>query len=111
LEECDRFAEDADLNGDMMFIALSLPIMNGIIHVGSNRSDLRKAIEWILSKWKTENKEPDKISILSVLTLMYVVAKGWEAHKNDLGKRDIWLRIVSRVRKLSSESFQAEDEP
>ena len=83
LEECDNYAESAPVNGDMMFMALSLPIINGVIHIASNRTTLKNAMDWVLAKWKVPHKDPDPLSILSALTLIYVVGRGWSEYKDD----------------------------
>ncbi len=110
LEECDDYAESADFNGEMMFIALSLPIVNGIIHIASNRNDLRRATQWVVQEWKDgANKDPDRVSILSALTLIYLAVKGWQRFRES-SKREIWKRIITRVQKLSSERLHDDDD-
>jgi len=108
LEECDHYANSADFNGDMMFIALSLPIANGIIHVASTREHLRKATKWVVDQWKSDaNQDPEKISILSALVLIHVAGEGWNKYKRsrDKEKREIWKRIHDRVQVLSTEKL------
>jgi len=102
LEECDKYAQSADFNGDLVFIALSLPIINGIIHVASNSAALIAARDWVVSKWK-DNKDPDPVSILSALTLVYVVAKGWRAFQEDQERREVWRRILGRMERLNGQ--------
>lgn len=104
LVECEEYAQSADLNDDMMFVALSLPIINGVIHIASDGRHLREAKEWVVSRWKGEgNKEPDPVSILSALTLIYVVVEGWRLYKDDPEKKELWESILNRVKILSSE--------
>lgn len=103
LEECDSYAQSADFNGDMMFIALSLPVINGMIHIASNRKALNKAMDWVISQWK---EDPDRISILSALTLIYTATKGLEKYGDDPQKQAVWKRITSRVQKLSTETLE-----
>jgi hypothetical protein len=109
LEECDRYAQaSADFNGDMMFIALSLPLVNGIIHIASNRNGLRRATEWVVKEWQEDDKDPDKVSILSALTLIHLAVKGWQRFRDDPTKRNAWKRIIFRVQKLSTERLHEE---
>jgi hypothetical protein len=117
LEECEGYARNELVNGDMMFMAFSLPVINGVIHIASNRRDLREASSWVVENWEG-GEDADQVSILSALTLIYVVGEGYETYvkkyaenptdspetrKEKLGKRDIWERIYGRVRKLSLE--------
>lgn len=101
LEESDAYAESSPVNGDMMFLALSLPITNGVIHIASTREALSEANKWVLEKW--EGPHPDPISILSALTLIDIVEEGWKTYKNDPDKREQWKRILRRVGKLSED--------
>lgn len=116
IEDCDQIASSADFNGDMMFIALSLPIANGVIHIASNRRALSHATGWLIKNWEPDDEEnpdkdrpdkedPDKISILSALMLIYIVMQGWEEYKSVKDKRKMWERIRIRVQKLSTESL------
>lgn len=109
LEECDGYASNADFGGDMMFIALALPVINGIIHVASTRDNLEAASDWVVKEWGEGPKNPEKVPILSALTLIYVVAIGWDKYEHPApdqsiaeGKKVIWERILNRVQKLSS---------
>jgi hypothetical protein len=111
LEDCDQIANSADFNGDMMFIALSLPIANGVIHIASNRRALCHATKWLMDNWESDDnkgpdkEDPDKISILSALMLIYIVMQGWKKYKGNKEKQKIWGRIRTRVEKLSTESL------
>lgn len=114
LEECEGYAKNELVNGDMMFMAFSLPIINGVIHIASNRRSLREATSWVVENWEG-GKDADQVSILSALTLIYVVGKGYERYVKGYAenltdsqkirdeKRLIWQRIYDRVRKLSLE--------
>jgi hypothetical protein len=110
LEECESIAERADFNGEIMFIASSLPIISGLILVASTRHERQLAIEWVLSNWRNGGDPPDTLSILSALTLIYLVAKGWKELKSDPDdrKREIWARIRDRVGKFSNESLDSD---
>jgi hypothetical protein len=93
LEECDQIAENAPINGDMIFIAESLPLINSIIHVGSDRATLARASNWVRETW---GDEADPLIVLSALLFIYVANKGAEEKGND----ETWKRIHERVEKL-----------
>lgn len=105
LEDCDKHAENAKVDSDMMFIALSLPVINGIIHIASNPTNLKKAMGWVYENWTkvADVDDPDAISILSALTLLYVSIKGEEANREEPDKKEIWQRILQRVKLFSKE--------
>jgi hypothetical protein len=100
LEECDKIANKAQSNPDMLFIAESLPIINGIIHVGSARAELNSATEWVRKHWDVGEAHPR--IVLSALLFHYVMDSGVRDHENcDLSKkREAWERIKKRVEKL-----------
>jgi len=104
LEECDEIAENAPTNGDMIFIAESLPIINSIIHVGTDRKKLTGASNWVRKTW---GEDADPLIVLSALLFIYVANKG--ALRFTTGQSDepvegdreeIWNRIHRRVQKL-----------
>lgn len=93
LEECDEIAAHAPTNTDMIFIAESLPIINSIIHVGSDRKTLGEASSWVRDTW---GDEADPLIVLSALLFIYVANKGAEENLED----PVWRRIHRRVQKL-----------
>lgn len=103
IEECDSFAEGAPVNADMMFLALSLPIANGLIHFATSRQKLNEARDWVWRRWKGQADEPDPISTLAALTLVYIIDQGWRHFKDVPEKRKIWQRIRTRVEKLADD--------
>ncbi len=103
LEECDEKAESMAAKSDMFFFSLSSFVVNSIIQVGSYPKALDKAIKWVA----TQREDPERkysIDTLSRLILTYVVAKGWDKHKDDEDqmKQDTWKRIVKRTQDLNS---------
>src|SRR5205085_11194623 len=53
LRECDEYAvAAATFGGDMIFISMTIPLVNGIIHVGSTREKLTNTTEWIAKEWR-----------------------------------------------------------
>jgi hypothetical protein len=100
LEECDRIASKSKINPNTLFIAESLPIINGIIHVGSARVELNTATDWVRKYWEASEAHPR--IVLSALLFHYVTERGVTAYKNhpDQTKRETWERIRERVSKL-----------
>ena len=97
LEKCDLGVKNQP-ESDLLFIAECLPLINGIVQIGSTLADFNGAIQWI------REKLPDAVpvSILSALTFIYIVET---AIKDDLvskdaAKKEIWKRIHERVKKL-----------
>lgn len=101
LEEIDDEAVNAKVKGEMTFMALSLPLTNGIIHIGSNRRGLREAVDWARVNWIDW---PDPLSILTALTLVYIVRRGWEQNRGT-DNRAKWARIGERVKMFSEEAL------
>jgi hypothetical protein len=99
LEHYDRIATDAGANSDMVFIAEGLPIINGIINVGSTQDALNEAIKWVKSKW---GDMADPLLVLSALVFIYVVDRGAldHIHDEEVAKHAAWERIRERVRRL-----------
>ncbi len=63
------------------------PFVNGIIQVGSSRAHIKGALR--NASLKTEDGAPDSfnpISYLSVQTLLYIIDKGYERHKEYVDK-------------------------
>ena len=105
LEECDSVAQQAEKNQDMIFFAESLPIINGLIHVGTTREELNKAIEWVKQNW---GDKVDPLIVLSALTFIYVAETGAALAENPpteagakVRDRVVWNRINARVKKLT----------
>jgi hypothetical protein len=96
IEECERFAEAAEpLDANAIFIALSLPIANSLIHYATSEERLNRAQLWLRENWP--NQQSDPISALASLVLMYVVSEGWKQFRKDAARKAIWSRIRRRV--------------
>lgn len=115
LEKFHEYAEERG-DGDMIFMALSLPIATGVIHVGSNRGALSKAIEWVgtlpgpdqggkKGKREEDDNKPDPFSILSVLVLIAIVEEGRNL-KLKREQKKVWQGIHQRIAKLRHEAQQ-----
>lgn len=112
LEKADSTAEDegsrkAGVNGDILFFAESLPVINGLLQIGAKRADQKAAEDWVR---KTRGDGVDPLIVLSAMTLIYVAEAGSrEAHgKTPAAERDatsgtrdpqVWDRILRRVKK------------
>lgn len=101
LERFDQQANAtaATVDPNMMFIALSLPVINGIIHIASTQSGLQKAIALVKGD-SAQDKDLDAISILSALTLLYVAAIGKDDFAGSANSQT-WDRIFRRVKNFS----------
>ncbi len=101
LEECHNIALQAISNRDMLFIAESLPIINGIIHVGSARKQLKSATRWVERNWGSGEAHPR--IVLSALLFKYVTGEGAKAfigQNPPHEKENVWKQIQDRVNKL-----------
>lgn len=84
----------------LMFIAESLPLISGIIYVGSTLKNFNDAINWV----RKSLPNADPASVLSALTFFYIVEKGWKefSDKNrrraeDEKKREMWAHIRKQM--------------
>ena len=99
LESFHEIAERAGVNSDIVFIAEGLPIINGIINVGSKPSNYQEAVRWVRSR-PTWGEEADPLLVLSALVFIYVVDRGYAEHMHDAQKMATWERIHDRVGRL-----------
>jgi hypothetical protein len=83
----------------MLFISLCVPVINGILHVGSSREAVQQTSEWVNSIFAAEGEKIDPKLALSTLVIAYVVDKGYKANGGDPEKRKTWRRIVGRMQK------------
>jgi hypothetical protein len=111
LEEFDKEAQDTvartkpkgkgseavKRSSDMIFIAESLPIIQGIIHVATDRKSLGQAITWIRETW---GETANSLIVLSALVFAYIAKRGASDAKF-AGKHEVWLRIKERATKFS----------
>jgi len=82
----------------LMFIAASLPLISGIVHVGSTLEHFKSATAWV----RDSLPEADPVSVLSTLTLIDVVERGWRdfEQSSDDQKRWLWRGIHQGVQAL-----------
>lgn len=114
LLDCERQASDAPINNDMLFVAAALPIINGVIQIASDRTTMRKSIDWLQKQpWIKDKADADfdPVSVLSALTLIEVVNEAWRqtrAGKRNAANAAEWNSIIRRMRKLSKEMDEEE---
>ena len=87
LRECDEYAKvAAPFGGDMIFISMAIPLANGVIHVGSTREKLEETTKYIQQEWQKASlaHDPERIPVISALTLIYLITKGWLKADKDL---------------------------
>jgi hypothetical protein len=107
LEDCDTRVSErpSGLDPNAAFVAQSLPLIGGVIHVGSSRTNFDDAATWV--QQQSPHAEPN--SLLSTLVLLYIVDQGWQdahapnqdAHApNDEKKKAQWESIYQRAKWL-----------
>lgn len=99
-EDCDRFASGSPADADAMFIALSLPITNALIHYATSRYQMADTKSWLRREWPDLADAQDPTSTLAVLTLLHIVSEGWRRYRNQPEKKEVWARIRKRVEKF-----------
>ncbi len=87
-------------NHEFAFIAASLPLISGIIHVGSTIQDYEEATEWIQQPENMPNADPS--SALSALTFIYLVGQGIQYTKDHANqeKQKIWNNMKELVDRI-----------
>jgi hypothetical protein len=100
LEDCDARVSKVPigLHPDAAFIAQSLGMIGGVIHVGSTRKNFDAAAAWVLPP----DTHAEPMSVLSTLVLLYVVEKGWRDPdvSKDAAKKARWDTIYKRTKWL-----------
>ncbi|HEX8501392.1 MAG TPA: hypothetical protein VF659_12490 [Pyrinomonadaceae bacterium] len=106
LIQCEKFANEVSYGADMMFVSMAIPLVNGIIHVASSRDKLLKTTKRFADDWKRAGiDEPERVPIVSALTLIYLVTRGLEYSEGeaDALNHPLWERMKLRVQHLSSD--------
>lgn len=82
----------------LMFVALCLPLVSGVIHVGSTLQDFNHASDWI----KQTLGDVDPVAILSTFTLVYIVKKGLKefSGSNDRNRKQLWEDMYDAIQTL-----------
>lgn len=93
-----NFLHSADQHDQtaLLFIAESLPIASAIIQVGSTMENFQRTRTWI----RETVPDADYVSIMSVLTLIHLVRKGYEAalQSGDQQSKELWTKMLQGVR-------------
>jgi hypothetical protein len=91
-------AVTAQKQASSMFIAGSLPLVSGVIHVGSTVDDFARASAWVRDK--SPKEEP--VNVLCRFVLVHLAELGWREalESNDDQKRAIWNCIHTAVTPL-----------
>lgn len=92
LEEADRTVPPDD---DIRFVALSEQMVRTVIYFASGRKDALDAMAWVREEWKNKTRDPDPMTILSMLSLMYIVKQG--LNQSDANRQEIWRRFSRRL--------------
>jgi hypothetical protein len=119
LRECDEYAVTAKTFGsNMMFLSMAIPLVNGVIHVGSKSERLSATTTLIEDLRKTIglSYDPQRIPVISALTLIYLIVKGWYGVTKELKAtqpanapeklkdlEEVWGRMLSRAQRLCSD--------
>ena len=98
LEKFEESASVASREDEHAFIAESLPLIEGIVQVGSTPKDFEKASGWL----KGLLPQADPALALSALVLMYVVGRGHQRFsiQGSSAQRASWERMFKRVQAL-----------
>lgn len=80
------------------FTSATLPMVNGLIHYASSPEHLDRAFAWLQRDWGIVDEE-EAMSMLSALTLVYIVEHGVERDP----RTEDWLKMRTYAAKLSEE--------
>ena len=99
LRECDDLAASgAPKSEDVVFLSLSLPIVNALLQYATTRQRLVKAIAWVRRNWQGD-EEIDPLATLAALMLVYVVRTAVREARTEHERKE-WLRIYLRLERL-----------
>jgi hypothetical protein len=84
-----------EVEAPLLFIAEALPLVSGIVQVGSTVESLRRSVRWANSCVPSA----DPGSFLSTLTLIYILEKGRDEFVvcEDKAKREVWNEMTDGV--------------
>jgi hypothetical protein len=85
-----------ETDAGFLLIAESLPVSSAIIQVASPVNNFRKAQEWVSKRFP----DAGAFSALSVLTLIYIVHRGYEVALNSNNQRllELWSEILQKMK-------------
>jgi hypothetical protein len=101
LEEADRSAPPDD---DIRFVALSEQMVRTVIYFASGRKEALDAMAWVREEWKGKTRDPDPMTILSMLSLMFIVKEGMK--QSDANRQETWRRFSKRLAAVTEEDDQ-----
>jgi len=91
LKEADRVAPDDDVR----FVASGEQLMRTIIYFTSGRKNALDAMAWVGEQWKGKTRDPNPMTILSMLALRYLVEEGMKHSDSD--RIETWRRFRARL--------------
>jgi hypothetical protein len=91
LKEADRGAPDDDVR----FVASGEQMMRTFIYYFSGRKNALDAMAWVGEQWKGKTSDPNPMTILSTLSLRYLVEEGLK--KSDPDRLETWRRFSERL--------------
>jgi hypothetical protein len=97
LEEAERSVAPDD---DIRFVALGEQVARLVINFASGRMNAFDAIAWVREAWKGKARDPDPMTILSMLSLMYIVEEGIK-QQHDPARHEAWSRFRRRLAAVS----------
>ena len=104
LEEANRTAGTRDKESDARFAALSLAAVAMVIEYFSNKKDMAAAEAWVREYWGAETPGRDTKTILTALTLIYVVQQGAKRYADDPERGATWQEITARLAAIKEQA-------
>ena len=92
LKEADRGAPDDDVR----FVASGEQMMRTFIYYFSGRKEALDAMAWAGEQWKGKKSDPNPMTILSTLSLRYLVEEGVKK-ESDYDRLETWRRFRARL--------------
>jgi len=89
-------AADCDVDSGSSMVTAALPLTARIVLAGSSEVDFRRAVAWVSAVLPAA----DPVSVLSALTLIYLVNQGREGALGDPDRAQVWQRINCEVESL-----------
>jgi hypothetical protein len=101
LEEADRSVPPDD---DIRFVAVSEEMVRTVIYFATGRKDALDAMAWVREAWKNKTRDPDPMTILAMLSLMYIVKEGMK--HSDANRQETWRRFSTRLAAVTEQDDQ-----
>lgn len=94
--EAPPAAADCDADSGASMAAAALPLAGRILLAGSSPADFRRAVEWVGAILPAA----DPVSVLSALTLIYLVDRGRASAWGNPNRAQAWERIDREIESL-----------